>query len=139
MTTLHETDYMAWLQTQMDCIRRRDFERLDIINLLEEMEEMGGSFKDAIESHLTNLIMHMLKTEYQPEMSCNSWNASITNARVAIKRIIRKNPSLKKYPEEVMESCYQDSINGASRDTGISVKMFAKECPWALNEILKGE
>ena len=79
MTTLHEKDFTAWLQSQMDCIKRKDFAHLDIENLLEEMEDLGGSFKSALESHVINIILHMLKDKYQPDMSCKSWSASIAN------------------------------------------------------------
>lgn len=136
MSTLYETDFSAWLLEQMEYIRKRDFAHLDIEHLLEEMEEMGGSYKDAIDSHLTNLMLHMLKTEHQPDMRCNSWSASIVNARVAIQRISRKNPSLKKYPQEIMDSCYQDAVKGASKESGIAINIFPKECPWTLKEIL---
>jgi hypothetical protein len=136
MTTLHETDFSAWLQSQIDCIRRRDFEYLDIINLLEEMEDLGGSFKDALESHLTNLIMHLLKDKYQPDMSCNSWNASIANARTCIKRIIRKNPSLKNYPDSVLRECYSTSMKAAIKESGLKSGVFPSQCPWTMHEIL---
>lgn len=136
MSCLYEKDFTAWSHEQAIHLQNKDFENLDIEHLIQEMGEMGSSFKDAIESHLDNLILHMLKVENQPEMRCNSWNASITNARNSIKRIIRKNPSLKKYPSEVLESCYQEAIKGASHETGIALKFFNKECPWTLNEIL---
>lgn len=136
MTTLHETDFSAWLQGQMDCIRHRKFDQLDIQNLLEEMEDLGGSYKDAIESHLTNLIMHMLKDKYQPDMSCNSWNASISNARSCIRRIIRKNPSLKNYPRSVFNECYASSIKDAIKESGLKPGIFPAHCPWTLSQVL---
>lgn len=136
MSALYEKDFVAWSQEQAIYLKNRDFANLDIEHMIQEIEEMGNSNKDAIESHLDNLILHLLKAENQPNMRCNSWNASIINARNCIKRIIRKNPSLKKYPSEVLESCYQEAIKGASIETGIAINIFPKECPWTLNEIL---
>jgi hypothetical protein len=136
MNALYEKDFVAWSHEQAIYLRNGDFANLDIEHLIQEMGEMGSSNRDAIENHLDNLILHLLKVENQPEKLCNSWNASIANARNSIRRIIRKNPSLKKYPSEVVEGCYQEAIAGASRETGIAIKLFPKECPWDLNYIL---
>lgn len=136
MNKLYETDFNAWVHDQIEFLKKKDFDHLDILHLLEEMEEMGNSNRSAIESHLTNIFLHMLKVKYQPDMTCNSWNASITNSRLAIKRIIRRNPSLKRYPQEVFGECYQDAKEGAAKESGIKKTNFSKDCPWSLNEVL---
>lgn len=136
MSTLYEKDFTAWSHEQAIYLRNKDFENLDIEHLIEEMGEMANSNKESIESYLGNLIMHMLKQKFQPDMFCNSWNASITHARSRIKKIIKKNPSLWKYPSEILEDCYRDALKAASEETKIPIRMFGNECPWTLNEIL---
>lgn len=43
MKTLYETDFTAWVDSQINLIKKKDFEHLDIEHLLEEMESLGTS------------------------------------------------------------------------------------------------
>jgi hypothetical protein len=52
---------------------------LDAANLLEEIESMGRSEKQALESSLKLLLMHLLKYRYPPNLRSNSWRFTIRN------------------------------------------------------------
>jgi hypothetical protein len=65
-------DFYKWTHDQSDLLKRKEFNKLDIINLIEELESLGNSERSAIESHLTILFVHLLKIEYQPVMNCKS-------------------------------------------------------------------
>lgn len=136
MSLAYESDFNFWIEEQTKLLKEHRFDELDIEHLIEEMEDLGGSYKDSLESHLRNVIIHMLKTKYQPEMSCNSWSSSTANARASIKKIIRKNPSLKKYPQEVLEEAYEEGREVAIKESGLNENVFPIECPWTLEEIL---
>ena len=64
--SLYETDEVAWSQEQVQLLRDRRWDELDLENLIEEIEDVGGRHRDAVESHLENLLMHLLKREDQP-------------------------------------------------------------------------
>ena len=66
MTTLYETDVYLWSKEQAALLEARQFETLDIPNLVEEITSVGASEYRALGSHLANLVMHMLKRHYQP-------------------------------------------------------------------------
>lgn len=136
MTTNYETDFDKWLSEQMIFLKKKDYDHLDIEHILEEMEDLGSSNKNAIESHLIVILLHMLKQKYQPDMNCNSWNASIAGARASIRKIIRRNPSLKNYPQSVVDECYEDARDGAPKESGVKSNTFPKTLPWNLKEIL---
>ena len=50
--TLYETDFNLWLEETMVLLKEKKLDQLDIENLLEEVEGMSRSEKDAIENNL---------------------------------------------------------------------------------------
>ena len=134
--TLYETDFSAWIESQVQALKKKDFAHLDIEHLLEEMETLGTSEKNAIESHIVIILIHMIKMHMQPERSGKSWDDSIVNARVKIEMIIEKNPSLKRYPEEVFTKCYQRAMKRASKEMGFESRDIQGLCRWSLNVVL---
>lgn len=134
--SLYEKDFSAWLHDQIHMIKMKDFAHLDIKNLLEEMETLGNSNPQAIESHIVIILTHMLKQKYQPSHSSKSWNDSIVNARIQIEGIIEYNPSLKNYPETIIDKSYKKARRYASKQTKIELRKFELDCPWKLSEIL---
>src|SRR5574337_536461 len=84
----YETDLYEWTREQADALRRRAPNALDWDNLAEEIESLGASNLDQIESRLENLILYLLKWKYQPELQCGSWRGSIFEARRRIERLI---------------------------------------------------
>lgn len=129
MKTLYETDFYAWLEDQIQLMKKKDFEHLDLERLLEEMEDLGSYYKADIEGHLIVLLMHMLKQKIQPE------NDSIVNARVQIRHKIEK-PSLKNYPEKMLKLCYQIARRSAAKETKLEERRFPRECPWTIQEVM---
>ena len=129
MQPKYEEDFHAWLDDQISFMRNKDFTHLDMDHLIEEMEELGGSYKNALESHLTIMLIHMLKKNYQKDYSSKSWNDSIDNGRVQIDKIIRKNPSLKNYISLVFSECYQDARRYASSKQELRSNSYLKSVP----------
>lgn len=137
MTTLYEQDFHDWALTQSLLLKKKDFSHLDIVNLIEEIEDLGKSTHSKMRSQLKVIFCHMLKIRYQPEKHTRSWDLSIRNGLNIYKRILRKNPSLKHYIDEISKEAYEDAIFWASDETEIDEKVFPKECPWTIEEILE--
>ena len=135
MKTLHETDFHAWLTDQIDLAKKNDFQNMDWKNLIEEMEDLGDHYHEAIESHLTIIFIHKLKHLMQPR-ECKSWDDSIHDGIFQIQKKISRHPSLKNYPRKVFYECYEDARRAASRQTEIDLRKFPKDCPWTFEEIL---
>jgi len=130
----YESDLYEWTKEQADALRRRAANALDWDNLAEEIEALGGSNVDQIESRLENLILHLLKWKYQPELQCASWRGSIFEARHRIARLIKKNPSLSAYPGEYLPEAYPVARRRALAETGLL--RLPEACPWTIGEIL---
>ena len=130
----YESDLYEWTKAQADALRRRASNELDWGNLGEEIESLGSSNLDQIESRLENLILHLLKWRYQPELQCGSWRGSIFEARRRIARLIKKNPSLQSYPGEYLPEAYPAAREKALLEIGLY--RLPEVCPWSIEQIL---
>lgn len=133
----YNKDFFKWTRDQMKFLKNQEFEKVDIDNLVEEIESLGNSEKNAIESHLIILFLHLLKIEYQPAMSCKSWSNSVENAKFRITRLIQKNPSLRKKISELLPDAYFSARLRASSETGLEKETFPEECPWTAEAIFQ--
>ncbi len=136
---LYELDFYLWLENTANLLKKRQLNAIDYDNLIEEIESMGRSEKDALESNLEQLLMHLLKWKYQPDKRSNSWQYSIAEHCLRLKKAFKKSPSLKRYLEEVFDDCYQDARLLASRETGLSKETFPIICPFAKENIFNPE
>jgi len=64
-------------------------------NLAEEIETLGRSDRQQIESRLENLLLHLLKWRCQPEWQCGGWRGSIFEARHWLGMLLAESPSLR--------------------------------------------
>jgi hypothetical protein len=102
---IYERDYPLWLKKTTEYLRSGNFEALDIDNLVAELEEMGGSRKDALENNLIVVLTHLLKWKYQPSYRCGSWRGSIKEHRRRINKSLAQHPGLKPYIQEIFPEC----------------------------------
>lgn len=135
-STLYTNDFQAWIGDQIHMLKVKDFDHLDIKNLIEEMKDLGNSNPGAIESHMVIILMHMLKQKYQPDYNSKSWQDSIVNGRVQIDGLIEQSPSLNSHPEKILDKCYKKARRYASKETKIELSKFEEVCPWKIQEIL---
>ena len=138
LTKLYQRDYQEWLDETTKLLRDRSFDFLDLENLIEEIEDMGKSQKDAVESNLIILLMHLLKYKYQPEkrIDSNSWRYSIVEHRRRLLRAFKKSPSLRRYFDEVFDECYHDARQDTKTETQLPLNTFPELCPFSKEEIL---
>jgi hypothetical protein len=96
-TILYTQDFYAWTQEQAARLEARQFDALDIINLVDEVLSLGASERRALGSHLIILVLHLLKWRYQPDgrLTSHSWSDSIRNARIQIDLLVETSPSLR--------------------------------------------
>lgn len=113
MKNLYDTDFNLWINKTVTALKNKNMETIDWDNLIEEIEDMGRSQKNALESYLQRLIEHILKLQYWEEekVRCyRGWRSEVVNFRKRIKRILKKNPSLNNYLKEQYREIYQDAI-----------------------------
>ncbi|MFZ9738471.1 MAG: DUF29 domain-containing protein, partial [Prochlorotrichaceae cyanobacterium] len=63
-TSLYEQDFLLWSEDTAAKLRARDFENLDLENLIEEVESLGRSDRKELLSRLVVIFEHLLKRLY---------------------------------------------------------------------------
>jgi hypothetical protein len=135
-SSLYETDFYAWTQEQASLLRKHQWNQLDLLNLIEEIESLGKQQRQELRNRLSVLIGHLLKWEYQSSMRSRSWLATIRVQRRDTLRLLKDNPSLKSYLEEVLAEAYENGRDLAMGETDLPEQTFPVECPYSLTEIL---
>lgn len=110
---LYEEDFNLWVEEIKQKLIKRDFEGMDWDNLLDEIDDMGKSEKRSLESYLERLIEHILKLQYwesEKERNYRHWKVEVINFRSRIARLLKRNPSFKKYMQEIYPSIFQDAV-----------------------------
>jgi Domain of unknown function DUF29 len=133
---LHDKDFYAWTKKTAQLLKDGKISEVDVMNLSEELEELGMGNKRAVISQLSRLIAHLLKWKYQSGLRGTSWKTSINGARLEISYFFEDSKLLKKEAEENFTKAYKLGIQWASSETGIEVKNFPKECPFTLEQCL---
>lgn len=133
---LYDKDFVAWADQQALLLEQKRWNELDLVNLIEEVQDLGNRHRDALESQLTILLMHLLKWRYQPSHQGNSWLLSIKDARRQMAKLIRKHPVLAVHAQKAFVECYLEAREIAADETGLSISTFPLECPYAFEQVL---
>jgi len=133
---LYDTDYLHWIETNLQKMRDRDYASIDWENLIEEIEDMGKRERRSIESHLIVVLLHLLKWQFQPERRSGSWECSIIEHRRRIRKGLKDSPSLQPYFETILSECYIDAVKQAKAETNLPLITFPVECPYHLTEVM---
>ncbi|WP_422450240.1 MULTISPECIES: DUF29 domain-containing protein [unclassified Endozoicomonas] len=150
---LYHSDYPKWLALQRTLLAERRFDELDIDNLLHTMEYRMGDFVDELESHLVNLLLHLLKHHYQTQVinprrdepqEFRSWFDNIDSARGEISRLLNKHPYLKSHQDEAVVTSYPYAKKRAIKQMNqylpheqwLTDTSFPEACPWPWEQLL---
>jgi hypothetical protein len=137
VSDLYDRDFHAWSSEQAALLRAGNLSAADIAHIAEEIETLGRSEKRELESRLTVLLLHLLKCRYQPHRRGRSWEQSIDNARHAITRHLRDNPSLKAKVSETLADAYDTARREAAVETDDPLDTFPPECPWSFEQAMR--
>lgn len=132
----YEQDFYAWTLAQSELLLARDWSKLDIENLAEEILSLGKQQKHELRNRLGILIGHLLKWDYQPKLRGKSWRATIREQRDEILDILKENPSLKPYLDEAIQKGFRQGINLVLRETPLDVDDLPSECPYEIAQLL---
>lgn len=136
-TALYDTDLNRWLQEQISYLRDKQFDKLDIEHLIEEVESVGKTERRSMRSYFVVLLGHLLKLKYQPDMASGSWYNSIENSQEEIRLLIKDSPSLKREMAEKMHAAWPAALKLAIRETGLPKNTFPSKCSWSVEYVMK--
>ena len=79
---LYDADFYAWAEEQAARLRARQFDELDLDNLIEEVEELADNKLSAVLNSARVVMEHLLKLQHSPAVDPrNSWRASVREHR----------------------------------------------------------
>jgi len=138
LNTPYEKDVLLWSREQARALRERDFSKLDIEHLADEVEDVGKAEKRELANRMAVLLAHLLKWRFQPERRSASWRGTINHQRERVALLIKATPSLKTVLREAdwRQDMWLDAIARASRETGIDEGAFPEANPWEPAETL---
>ena len=136
---MYEVDFVEWIDQATELLRQGKFSELDIENLIEEVESLGRSEKNALKSNLSILLMHLLKWHYQADKRSSSWIRTIDEHRERIRLALESSPSLKNLYMDVFDQRYAVARKQAARETRLDISTFPAECPYTAEQVLDDE
>jgi len=118
-TDLYDRDYLQWVEDVVNKLRNRDFDHLDIENLIEEIEDLGKSEKKELLNRLATLLEHLLKRIYvNMPQEFNGWERTIREQRRQIKRSIKFSPSLAPLFHQFFDEALEDALEEVRKEKG---------------------
>lgn len=141
--TLYDHDLYAWTQAQAACLRDGAWDALDLAHLIDELEDVGHSQRDALASHLLGLLTHLLKLAVAAHLrpvdlarAGRGWRTTCRTQRRLLAKRLRRNPSLwPTVPEECVEA-YVIARDEAANALEVDEASLPPTCPWTPAQIL---
>jgi Domain of unknown function DUF29 len=139
---LYEQDFYVWTQRQAEALRRlaqtRPNAELDFPHLIEEVEDLGTSQRDAVRSQLRRIIEHCLKLEYSHALEPRGgWYDSIMDARAELDD--KLSPSLRRDLENQLPRLWaRAKVDSGLRRFGepASAALLPVDCGYVLDDLL---
>ena len=121
--TLYEHDLAAWACEQADILRRRDWEKLDIEHVIEEIEDLGGQLRREVKSLLRVIIEHLLAIDMRtlPDQKADDpsyvkhWTDEIANHRLRVVEELNDQPGTKHYLERMITQTWPGCVDVVAR------------------------
>ncbi|USX15774.1 DUF29 domain-containing protein [Oxalobacteraceae bacterium OTU3CAMAD1] len=136
INTDHEADFLVWTSAQIELLRAKQFDRLDLENIIEELESLARAEKREFERRIEQLMMHLLKCKLQPEVISGIWLGTIREHRYRITDFLEDMPSLKPTLEDVIEESYVHAAALAACETGLPKSAFPASTPFTKDQLL---
>jgi Domain of unknown function DUF29 len=137
---LYERDFYVWTETQAELLRKRQFEALDLDDLIEEVEGLGDAKKSAVLNNASVVIEHLLKLQLSPARDPRrSWAESIVEHRTRLE--IDLTPRLRQILDQELPRIYALTQRG----TALKLRLHGEDaaadvlpatCPYTLDQII---
>jgi hypothetical protein len=133
---LYNQDYYQWIQETVKLLEQRNFQELDLDNLIEEIQDLALNEKQTIETNLIVVLKLLLKWQYQPEQHSGEIKVSIRRHRYQIRDDLKVSPSLKTYLSEIWLESYQEARLQAADETDLAAEIFPEQCLFTIESVL---
>lgn len=136
VTAEYDADFVSWTRHQAELLRTGQFDRLDVDNLIDEVESLGKRDRRELFSRTTVLIAHLLKWHYQTDKRSRSWQSTIIEQREQVDLVLDDSPSLRPVLQTEFGRLYRRAVERAARETELPENTFPVECPYSIEDVL---
>ena len=128
--TLYDEDFVLWTERQAEELRRAAHVGsnlpLDWENLAEEIESVGKRDRREAESHVHNILAHILKLACSPAVGPRAgWIKEIRGFRERLERVIRDSPSLRARLDDIIAEESPRAVRDAREELELYGEMYA--------------
>ena len=118
---LYEEDFYAWSHKRATLLRERRFAELDLANLIEEVEDLGGALERSVRSRGRTIIEHLLKLQYSPAQDPRlGWRGTIRTQQSELLNDL--TPSLHRHPADHLPELYARGRRRATYDLPLHLR-----------------
>jgi hypothetical protein len=131
---LYTTDFYAWIQEQTALLRARQFDALDLENLIDEVESLARQECHLLHHRLETLLTHLVAWWGHIPERCIRWEHTIAQQRYELQEILTDSPSLAaQVPDELAEAWAWVRTRSQKE---WPCAQFPVDCPWTLAQLL---
>jgi len=134
---LYDQDFYAWIQEQVRLLKARQFEALDLDNLIEEVESLAREERRLCNYRLRTLLTHLVAWWGQIPERCVRWEHVIASQRHELQDILADSPSLSDVTPHELADAWAWVREDSQREWPYA--QFPQDCPWTLAQILDEE
>ncbi len=141
MTALYEEDFVLWTEKTAELLKLKEFDEVDWENLIEEVECMGKSERQAITSLLTVLIEHLLKLSYwesEKERNARHWIVEIAAFRSQLEQKI-DGATLVNHARDSWKKAYLTARKSLINARIVDKNIIPLESIFTLEQVLDGD
>jgi hypothetical protein len=140
-TSLYEEDFYLWTQRQAELLRQGRFADVDLEHLIEEIEDLGSSQRHAVESHVQNIVHHLLKLQFSPAVPPrHGWEVTVLAQRIQLRR--RLTTTLRNHIAANLPQLHADARRLAVKDLrqdSVPADSLPVDCPYTFDQILDSD
>jgi len=135
--TDYEDDFYLWLYEQAELLRLGRYDELDRPNLIEEIESVASEMKHRVSENYLDLLIYLLRWDYQPQMRKRKWLVDTARLRHEIEIEIdeEQNPTLKSEADFILGESYDRAITLAAIWLDEKPTFFPRSCPYSLEQL----
>lgn len=131
---LYDVDFAAWCDREAALARAGRVDRLDLLNIAQELESLGHADRREIAHCLTRLLTNLLMYQARPEQRTGHALVAIAEDRRRILSVIEDSPSLATYPATILADCYREARSAAACQTGLPLDALPAGCPYTAEQ-----